>query len=150
MTHRLAPELVSGFEEIDGQHAVLCQRLEAALEAVHVDSLAATKRALQALEDYLVAHFAAEERFMAAAAYPERGRHKSAHDLFMQDFAQLVAELEVTGLSVPVVEWITRRVPEWLKFHIRVNDLPLGRFLSASRFQPDTAAASHRAKPREG
>ncbi len=149
MTHRLAPELASGFEEIDGQHAVLCTRLETALEAVRADSLAATKQALQALENYLVAHFTAEERFMAAAAYPERGRHKSAHDLFMQDFAQLIAEIEVTGLSVPVVEWITKRVPEWLKFHIQVNDLPLGRFLSAARFTPDAAAASRRAKPRE-
>jgi hypothetical protein len=38
---------------------------------------------------------------------------------------------------VPVLQWITARVPEWIKFHIQVNDLPLGRFLASRRFRPD-------------
>lgn len=148
MTQKMAPELVSGFEEIDGQHGVLFQRLDAALQAVQSDSLAATKRALQALGDYLLAHFAEEERFMAAAGYPERGRHKSAHDLFMQDFVQLTRELDVTGLSLPVVDWISARVPEWIKFHIQVNDIPLGRYLATKRFRPEVEATRRAAKPR--
>jgi hemerythrin len=148
MTHRLAPELTSGFEEIDGQHGMLFQRLEAALQAVRDDSLPATKRALQSLGDYLLAHFAEEERFMAETAYPERGRHKSAHDLFMQDFVQLTRELDVAGLSVPIAEWVGTRVPEWIRFHIQVNDLPLGRYLASKRFRPEIQASSGRAKPR--
>jgi hemerythrin len=148
MTHKLSPELVSGFEEIDGQHGVLFQRLEAALAAVRADSLPATKHALQTLGDYLLAHFAEEEKLMAAATYPDRGRHKSAHDLFMQDFVQLTRELDVTGLSVPVVEWIAARVPEWIKFHIQVNDIPLSRFLATRRPKdvPAIQAAKHRAR----
>ena len=142
MTLKLTSELVSGFEEIDGQHRVLFQRLDCVLEAVKSDDLAATKQAFQGLSDYLIAHFAAEESFMAAARYPDRSRHKSAHDLFMQDFAQLARELEATGLSVPVLQWITARVPEWIRFHIQVNDLPLGRFLASRRFRPDVE--SHR------
>ena len=137
MAFKLTSELISGCEEIDGQHRMLFQCLDTVLQAVQSDDLAATKQALQALGDYLIAHFASEESFMAAASYPERGRHKSAHDLFMQDFAQLSRELEVTGLSVPVLQWITARVPEWIKFHIQVNDLPLGRFLASRRFRPD-------------
>jgi hypothetical protein len=27
-------------------------------------------------------------------------------------------------------DWITRRIPEWLRFHISVNDFPLGVFLA--------------------
>ncbi len=137
MTFKLTSELMSGFEEIDGQHRMLFQRLDSVLEAVKSDDRAATKQMFQGLGDYLIAHFAAEESFMAAASYPERGRHKSAHDLFMQDFAQLGRELDATGLSVPVLQWITARVPEWIKFHIQVNDLPLGRFLASRRFRPD-------------
>jgi len=148
MAHRLSSELASGFAEMDGQHGALLQRLDAALEAVRSDSLATTKRALQDLGDYLLAHFAEEEKFMAAAAYPERSRHKSAHDLFIQDFVQLTRELDLTGLSIPVAEWITTRVPEWLKFHIQVNDIPLGRFLSARRFNPESGAPSCTSKPR--
>jgi hemerythrin len=144
----MAPELLTGFEEIDGQHGLLLQRVDAALQATRSDDLAATKRALQALGDYLIAHFAEEERLMAAATYPERGRHKSAHDLFMQDFVQLTRELDATGLSVPVVEWIGTRVPEWLKFHIQMNDIPLGRYLSAKRFKASTETVRSAAKSR--
>src|SRR5690242_13728778 len=139
MTLRLTAELICGFEEIDGQHRVLLQRMEAAAAAAEADDVAATKAALTALGDYLLAHFNAEESFMAASGYPERGRHKAAHDLFMQDFVQLTRELATTGLSVPAVQWIATRVPEWIRFHIQVNDIPLGRFLASKRFRPEPA-----------
>jgi hemerythrin len=136
MAPRLAPELASGFEEIDGQHRELLRRVDLAIAAAQSDDGAATRDALRELGDYLMAHFAAEEAFMEDAGYPERGRHKSAHDLFMQDFHQLVAELAMAGPSVPTVQWITVRVPEWIKFHVQVNDLPLGQFLTAKHYRP--------------
>ena len=147
MTYRLPTDLVVGFEEIDGQHRALFERLDAALQSVQADDVAAARDAAAKLSDYLMAHFTAEESFMSATHYPDRGRHKSAHDLFMQDFVQLVAELRNTGLSVPVVEWFTLRVPEWLKFHIQVNDRPLGRYLAARRFGAE-AQPGRRDKPR--
>ena len=140
MPFRLTPELIAGYEEIDGQHRILFERLEAAVNAVQADDAASAHDAMTKLGDYLMAHFAAEESFMNSAHYPERGRHKSAHDLFMQDFVQLGEELKSGGLSVPFVQWITMRVPEWLKFHIQVNDVPLGRFLASKRFRPEAAA----------
>ncbi len=141
MTWRMTPELVSGFEEIDGHHRVLFQRLETAAKAAQADDLARTKIVLAELGDDLAAHFGAEESLMNASGYPERGRHKSAHDLFMQDFAQLTRELATTGLSVPTVQWISTRVPEWVKFHVQVNDVPLGRYLASKRFRPEIARA---------
>jgi len=61
MTFKLTSELMSGFEEIDGQHRMLFQRLDGVMEAVKSDDLTATKQAFQGLGDYLIAHFAAEE-----------------------------------------------------------------------------------------
>ena len=55
-------------------------------------------------------------------------------------------DLETCGLSVPVVQWITLRLPEWVKFHIQVNDVPLGRFLASNRFSRAEAARTD--KPR--
>ena len=133
MSSRLTPDLVVGFEEVDGQHRTLFQRLDAAANAAK-------------LGDCLVAHFGAEESFMAAARYPERGRHKAAHDLFMQEFAQLTRDADAAGASVPVVQAIATRIPEWLKFHIQVNDVPLGRFLAGKRVRPEAKPASE--KPR--
>ena len=147
MTYRLPPELVVGFEEVDVQHRTLFERLEATTAALAAGDLAALRDAVDRLSDSLMAHFGAEEGFMAATHYPERGRHKVAHDLFMQDYAQLQAELRSSGLSLPVAQWITARMPEWLKFHIQVNDVPLGRYLAAKRFraQPEAAPSG---KPR--
>ncbi len=136
MTTRLPPQFRIGFEEIDLQHRALFEKLQLAMDAASSDDLAGSKSALLALRDYLVAHFAAEESFMAESQYPDRAAHKTAHDLFMQDFAQLAREIETMGLSVPNVAWIVTRVPEWIKFHIRVNDAPLGQYLASKRFQP--------------
>jgi hemerythrin-like metal-binding protein len=147
MTTRIDPTLACGFEELDAQHRTLLDRVDAAAAAALHDDLAGTRAALADLRDALAEHFTAEESFMAATSYPERGRHKSAHDLFMQDFAQLGRELELAGLSPPNVQWITTRVTEWVKFHIQVNDLPLGRFLASRRFRPEQASGAE-TKPR--
>lgn len=147
MSPRLPPELSVGFEEIDGQHRHLMRCIEAATAAVETDDRANVRNALTELGDYLVAHFASEESFMAQAAYPERTRHKAAHDIFMQDFMQLAHELETAGLSPLVRQWIVARVPEWIRFHIHANDIPLGHFLAARKFRP-AAAADPAAKPR--
>jgi hemerythrin len=146
MGARLASELTSGYEEIDGQHRALLQRVEVVVAAAQSDDLARTRGALTALGDYLLSHFQAEESLMEESGYPERARHKTAHDLFMQDFAQLGKELGEAGLSPPVLTWIAIRLPEWLKFHVQVNDLPLGRYLTSRRFPP--AAPARADKPR--
>jgi len=125
-----------GFEEMDAQHGHIFDRMEALTAALHADDGAAARAAIVALRDSLATHFAFEESVMEAAKYPERGRHKAAHDLFMQDFAQLTRDMEATGLSVPVIETFTSRIPEWVKFHIQVNDAPLGRFLAGARSRP--------------
>jgi len=131
MASYLSPDCASGFAEMDRQHDRIFQRVELASLRAHSEDLPGTKRALQDLGDEIMAHFASEESLMAATAYPDRARHKSAHDLFMQDFVQLTRELDSVGLSAPTLLWISARVPEWMKFHIRVNDAPLGRHLAA-------------------
>jgi hemerythrin len=143
---RLTSELTCGYEEIDGQHRLLFERLNAATRAAEADDSARTRETLAALGDYLVSHFQSEETMMAESAYPERARHKTAHDLFMQDFAQLGQELQAMGLSPPVLIWIGTRLPEWIKFHIQVNDIPLGRYLTSRHFRP--AAPARADKPR--
>lgn len=146
MNSRLPPQLAAGDEAIDGQHRALLALIDETVAAVRADDAARARAAIARLGDDLMAHFAAEESSMAATQYPERGRHKAAHDLFMQDYVALVRQLEQAGLSVPLVEAFTARVPEWFKFHVQVNDVPLGRWLAAKRSR--TAAAHPDAKPR--
>jgi len=145
MSVRMPPELTLGFDEIDAQHRGILDAMDRAALAVRAGDLAGTRAAVAVLGDQLVAHFSAEEGFMAESLFPDRGRHKAAHDLFMQDFAQLGRELS-GGLSDLVVQWVATRVPEWVKFHIRVNDSALATYLASRRYRP-AARPSRAAKP---
>ena len=141
MTDRLPPDLCSGFEEMDAQHVSLLRKLRAAQAAARSGNLPAVQRAVSALSDELVAHFEAEDRWMGAAGFPERSRHHAAHDLFLQDLARVTPAL-ASGAGGAVLEWLSVRAPEWIAFHIRVNDVPLGRFLSARASRPADARRS--------
>lgn len=145
MSARLPPELVLGFEEIDTQHRGIIEAMDRAAAAARAADLAGTRAAIAALGDVLVGHFSAEEGFMAESLFPDRGRHKAAHDLFMQDFAQLGRELG-SGLSDLAIQWVVTRVPEWVKFHIRVNDSALATYLASKRYRPAPRTA-RTAKP---
>lgn len=126
------PDLILNHEALDDQHAEVFRRLQE-VERRLDGSAADLEEAVVALADALVTHLAAEERIMDDALYPERARHKSAHELFMADFGQFREELRAEGPSPVVKEWVRRRMPEWLRFHITVNDLPLGMYLSRRR-----------------
>ncbi len=138
---RLPAELSVGFEEIDGQHRLLLRDLEEARVALERGS-DAFRRALSALGDAYVSHFASEEALMAESGYPDRAKHKGAHDLFMQDFAQLGRELETLGVTPLVEHWVTKRLAEWTRFHIQVNDAPLGRYLATRRHRVQPGVGS--------
>jgi hypothetical protein len=43
------------------------------------------------------------------------------------------AELRANGATPLVATALKRRVPEWLRFHIRVNDAPFGDWLARRR-----------------
>jgi hemerythrin len=134
------PDLTLNHEVLDEQHVEIFRRLGDAARALDGPA-AGVEAAVAALSDALVTHLAAEERLMDEALYPERTRHRSAHELFMADFGQMRDELRRLGATPIVAEWIRRRIPEWLGFHIRVNDAPLGAFLSRRR------AAGAQARP---
>jgi hemerythrin len=140
MSSEWTPDLTLNHELLDTQHADLFRCL-----AQLADSLSgareAMEKALSELSDSLVTHFASEEQLMTDMLYPERARHKSAHELFMADYLQMRETLREEGVTPAVEDWVRRRLPEWLRFHISVNDFPLGVFLARRRTAPVPAAA---------
>lgn len=117
-------------DELDRQHAELLALVEAAAAAVETGTAAAAAQAVDAFLGALLEHTATEEALMEEALYPERGRHRTAHEVFLADLQQLAAELKRTGPTPQVAEWLRLRVPEWLRFHIAVNDTKLATFLA--------------------
>jgi hemerythrin len=134
-------DLVLESEELDAQHREVFRRLEDAA-AVLDRGTAEVDAALGAFVDALMAHVTAEEALMERALYPDRARHRIAHEVFVADLLQLRAELREKGPTPLVSEWLARRIPEWLRFHVRVNDAPLATYLA--RRPPPTGAARPR------
>jgi len=126
------PDLTLNHELLDTQHLELFRTLSAAAEAIDGPA-AAAEAALAELAEALALHLATEERLMDEALYPERARHRSAHELFMAGFVRMREELRSLGPTPAVVDWLRKQIPEWLRFHIRVNDLPFGAYLGRRR-----------------
>jgi hemerythrin len=135
-----SPELTLNNELLDRQHVDLFRMLEAAAAALD-GPRTPLEDAVDAFADALVSHLAVEERLMEESLYPERVRHKSAHELFVADFERLHAELVASGVTPAIVDGLRRRVPEWLRFHTRVNDAPFGAYLARRRQSGSARAA---------
>jgi hemerythrin len=127
-----SPELTLNHDVLDAQHLDIFRKLSAAADLLD-GPRAEIEAAVAAAADALAAHLAAEERLMDEALYPERTRHRSAHELFMADFARMREELRQQGATAVVAEWVRHRIPEWLRFHLRVNDVPLAEYLARRR-----------------
>jgi hemerythrin len=127
-----SPELTINDELLDTQHVDLFRKIDET-----ADALRGPREVLEAkmteFADQLMAHLALEERVMDELAYPERVRHKSAHEMFVADMERMRAEVRASGPSSTVSDWVRRRLPEWLKFHIRVNDQPFAAWLLRRR-----------------
>lgn len=124
------PALAVGVAEIDRQHQELFRRIDNLLTAMsqgkgreEVGSI------LKFLEDYVVVHFAAEEKLMQSHNYPAFKEHLAQHQAFMQDFARLKAQFQQEGPSTMVVLAVQRRVVDWLRDHISQKDKAIGDFL---------------------
>lgn len=132
MAAEWTPELTVNDDLLDEQHVELFRRLAAAGSALD-GTKAEAEKAIAAFADVLMEHVAEEEQLMEETFYPERGRHRTAHELFVADFARMREELAEKGPTALIAEWVRVRIPEWLRFHIRVNDAPFGAYLARRR-----------------
>lgn len=121
------PGLAVGVPEIDAQHRKLldlANDLEAALdEGRDATALAAIARRMQ---DYTRYHFAAEEKRMDFACYPDAAAHKAEHAVFIAQARALDPALDIPAASPRQVLAFLR---DWLVTHISGTDKTLGAFL---------------------
>jgi hemerythrin len=130
----LDPLLLTGIDEIDGQHRELFARIGALLEASRSGrSREEVVRLLEFLGSYVVDHFAVEERIMEEAGYPRLGGHRAEHLQFMKELAILRHELKSEGPTKLFVIRVGNRVTEWLREHIYRTDRILADWLKAQR-----------------
>jgi hemerythrin len=126
--------LETGDAEIDGQHRELFFRIDKLLAASRERrSREEVGQTLTFLGDYVVEHFAAEERKMELAGYPEIEAHRAEHARFVQEFGILYSEFKAEGPTTLFIIRVGNRVTGWLREHIYRTDRSLVEFLKRSR-----------------
>jgi hemerythrin len=126
--------LETGDPEIDSQHRELFRRIDKLLAATQDRrARAEVGRLLTFLGDYVVSHFAAEERLMAESGYPEAAPHRDEHQRFVADYARLFEDYRADGPGPVFVIKFGNRVTAWLCEHICRTDRRLVEHLSSAR-----------------
>jgi hemerythrin-like metal-binding protein len=132
------PALALGHKEIDGQHRELFRRLAALVSAMESGGDQEIPLLFDFLGEYVTLHFAAEEKAMAATAYPGANVHAAAHARFVREYAELRALYEANGATAGVSVKTRTWIEDWLRAHIRCVDQAFARHLRS--FARSTAA----------
>jgi hemerythrin len=78
---------------------------------------------------------------MRDLGYPEMERHVAEHEAFSASMCQLNAAFAAEGPTAELVLRLERELVAWLRDHVYVSDVELGRFVRAALQQPQAAAA---------
>jgi hemerythrin len=118
-----------GVDPIDEQHQELFRRAERLVHALRAGDRGEVEPLLQYLSDYVVSHFACEERWMAQVEYPALEPHRDAHRRFTDEFGEMVREYQRKGPTPLVALSVHNWLALWLRHHIAGADVALGRWL---------------------
>src|SRR5574340_92374 len=125
-------EFAIGVEEIDSQHKELFQRINDLDSAMKQGTAKAeVVRLIDFLEQYVVIHFGAEEKYMLDFNYAGYARHKTKHDWFRKEFSDIRTKLDAGGITPDVIMLSNNLLITWFSNHIRSIDMMLGSFLKS-------------------
>jgi hemerythrin len=121
-----------GVGMMDNQHkqlfALINQLYEAMQKSATDDVM---KTILPGLLNYTKIHFAAEEKLIAQADYPELEAHQAYHRQFTAKVAETIEKCNRTGI-VPTVSLVTF-LKDWLSNHILVKDKHYGVYINSKK-----------------
>lgn len=125
-----------GIEEVDYEHRELIDLINAAHATIGPgapsDSLDA---ALGEIFAVISAHFALEEKDMAARRYPALREHKQDHEKLLDELRDIMDE---TAASAALDEAaLSGRLSDWFSVHFRTHDARLHHFLAGATHRPD-------------
>jgi hemerythrin len=136
MTLAWNTSLETGNREIDDQHLELFRRIDGLLEAMMRNDAAETGRLLEFLGDYVVDHFAAEDRHMLRSRYPDHAAHRAEHEAFIKEFVHLKSQWQTSGPLASLTILLSRWLGGWLRRHISESDRRLAAHLRARAAAP--------------
>ena len=139
------PDLATGIADIDRQHEELLANVAMLRSAARTRQPGVAEVVLTFLERYAAEHFAAEERAMWQAGYPDLDAHWSLHLAFATELARRTADYRASASPEDVLLDMGIWMDRWLEDHLMGADAVMARFLRGHGDRP--SAPSPRAVP---
>jgi hemerythrin len=119
-----------GIEQMDDEHKELFRRINALLVGLlGPEGSANISELTAAIYDYTVFHFTDEQELMRKENYPRYEQHKTLHDAFLKEWAEIQAQLTSGQFSAPLLIRIQDKVVNWLLDHIAKVDHDYSDFI---------------------
>lgn len=123
-------DLLTGVAEVDNQHKELFRRFGELLTACNQGKGGEeVLRLFSFLDDYVVKHFAAEERIMRQYGYPDYLEHKQQHQGFTRRLEELKRQFRDEGAGLSLVITTNHVMIEWLSRHIEKMDKEIAKYV---------------------
>ena len=116
---RWVPELNTGIDEIDVQHARIVDYINRLYTLRDSPDRQALGDVIAEMVDYTISHFAFEEGVMESAGYMFSGPHKRVHELFTRKVAEMQSRFDA---GENVTAELHGMLSRWLFNHIRNED----------------------------
>ncbi len=113
----------------DDQHKTLFDMLNALHDAVPGGNRAIIGEKLDTLINFVVDHFAEEERLMTQTNYPDYAAHKAEHTKLLETCGGVAAKFKAGELDI--TQDTTAFVKDWLVNHIPNVDKHYGPYLNS-------------------
>jgi len=124
------PSISVNYPIIDEQHQELFSRIRELIVSIGNEQTAEeTGAVIEFLEEYIIIHFATEERYMKQYNDPNYLKHKSAHQQFNSNFRQIKKYYLKNGGSLYLTMRIQDELFDWFIHHIKKMDQKLALLL---------------------
>jgi len=136
MAYTWSNDLATGNEKIDKQHKQLVSALNDLIGAcASGQGRAKLNSTLDFLIDYVVQHFADEEKLQQQFNYPGYASHKNLHEAFKINVGELAKSLKTEGATVVLVGKVNSFLGGWLIKHIKQEDMKVAAHIRSVKTQ---------------
>lgn len=123
MAYSWDKSLETGNLTIDTQHKSLINAINNLLEACSQGKgRVEVSKTLDFLQNYVIKHFADEEKLQLQSSYPDYKSHKNKHEDFKKVVNDIVEEFKKSGATIQLVAKVNTSVGGWLINHIKSED----------------------------
>ncbi|AFQ44341.1 bacteriohemerythrin [Desulfosporosinus meridiei] len=122
-----------GVPRIDQQHEELFSRVTAFVETLRSDKpweqkLEKVSETLEFMKGYVVTHFADEEAYQAAIAYPHYQEHQKIHQKMVAYVVAVSDEYEKEGFKEELMQQFGGKLIAWLINHVLADDQKIAEY----------------------